>query len=371
MKLFTQKSLLLASITIAMVFPQLSVQAQPAGARGDNFIYIMQAGDTIGNVAERFTSKPGNWRKIKSINKISNNNRVPIGKEILVPFSLIDTYPDTGTITNIVGEVTINNAIADKTVSITEASRIKTSENSTITFKLSNDNVISVAPDSIIYVQRLRQFSGTGLIDAIFKTEQGEFSAKVDSNNGGVGRFEIRTPVSITGVRGTSLRSRVDENGDTVIELLSGKAAVANAKSKTYQETTLPANGGVVISSSGKITQDVLPDAPKYTIGLNSTALDITLPNTPNIEEYIVRYTADERGLIELARYSLKGNTTNSTLPLPSLSMFYVQVRAVNQDGLSGAETTQQIIVPTKKETDSMAGGSKLLEDKPATRKYE
>ncbi len=370
MKLLSQKSLLLASMAIAFVFPQLSAQAQPAGARGDNFIYIMQAGDTIGSVAERFTSKPGNWRKIKSVNKISQDNRVPVGKEILVPFSLIDTYPDTGTITSIIGEVSINNSPADKTVAITETSRIKTGDNSTITFKLSNDNVISVAPNSSIYVQRLRQFSGTGLIDAIFKTEQGEFSAKVDSNNGGVGRFEIRTPVSITGVRGTSLRSRIDENGDTVIELLSGKAAVANAKSKTAKETTLPANGGVIISSSGKVIQATLPDAPKYTAVLNNNALDITLSHHENAAEHIVRYTADQRGLVELARYHIQGKQT-STLPLPSLSMFYVQVRAVTQDGLSGAETTQQIIVPTKKETDSMAGGSKLLEDKPVTRKYE
>lgn len=371
MKPFTQKSLLLASIIIAMVFPQLSAQAQPAGARGDNFIYIMQAGDTIGTVAERFTSKPGNWRKIKSLNKISHDNRVPIGKEILVPFSLIDTYPDTATITNIVGKVTINNVVADKTVSIAEASHIKTSENSTITFKLSNDNVISVAPNSTIYVQRLRQFSGTGLIDAIFKTERGEFSAKVDSNNGGVGRFEIRTPVSITGVRGTSLRSRVDQNGDTVIELLSGKAAVSNAKAKTYQETKLPANSGAIMSSSGKIIQDELPDAPKYTAALNSTTLDIRLANADNAKEYIIRYTADERGLIELSRYTLKGKQTSHSLPLPNLSMFYVQMRAVDKNGLSGAETTQQIIVPTKKESDSVAGGSKLLETQSPTRKYE
>lgn len=358
MKLFTKKSLLWVSMAIAFIFPQLSAQAQPAGARGNNFIYIMQAGDTIGNVAERFTSNPGNWRKIKSVNKISQDNHVPVGKEILVPFSLIDTYPDTGTITSIIGEVTINNASADKTVSITETSRIKTGQNSTITFKLSNDNVISVAPNSSIYVQRLRQFSGTGLIDAIFKTEQGEFSAKVDSNNGGVGRFEIRTPVSITGVRGTSLRNHVNANGDTVIELLSGKAAVSNTKNKT-KETALPANQGANISSSGKIILNALPDAPQFTAKLDGNLLTIDLPNNPDTQTYVIRYTADKHGLVELARHPMKEH--QMTLPLPNLSMFYLQVRAVNHKGLSGADTTQQIIVPTASESDSSAGGSAMV----------
>lgn len=362
MKLFTKKSLALVSTSIAFALSLSPVQAQPAGAKGENFVYIMQAGDTIGNVAERFTSKPGNWRKIKTVNKISQDNKVPVGKEILVPFSLIDTYPDSGVITSIVGDVTINNTPADKNISITEASRIKTGDNSTLTFKLSNDNAISIAPESIVYVQRLRQFSGTGLIDAIFKTEQGEFSAKVDSNNGGVGRFEIRTPVSITGVRGTSLRSRVDQDGNTIVELLSGKAAVANAKSK--KETALPANNGAIISSSGKIIQASLPDAPQYTTKLDGTSLVIDISTRADMQGYIVRYTADERGLIELTRHHLP-NKSSATLPLPSLSMFYVQVRAVNKDGLSGTDNTQQIIVPTTSESDSAAGGSTLLVKPP------
>ncbi|MCQ9329483.1 FecR domain-containing protein [Pelistega suis] len=354
MKLFTTKHFLAAGLTVAFALSPLSTQAQPAGARGDNFIYIMQPGDSISSVAERFTSKPSNWRKIKSFNKISQDKLVPVGKEILVPFSLIDTFPDTAKITSLVGDVTVNNQVADKNTVIAESSRIQTGHNSTVTFKLSNDNVIAIAPDSIVYIQRLRQFAGTALIDAIFKTEQGEFSAKVESNNGGIGRFEIRTPVSITGVRGTSLRSRVDADGNTVIELLSGKAAVANANSKNAKENALPANQGAIISSSGKIIQAMLPEPPQYTTQLEPNALIVNLPNNPDAQAHIIRYTADERGLIELARYH--STESKATLPLPSVSSFYLQVRAVNQDGLSGIDTAQYIVVPTSSEADSVAG---------------
>lgn len=356
-KLSTTKNYVLAaSLFMACILSPLTSHAQPAGARGDNFIYIMQTGDTISSVAERFTSKPGNWRKIKAFNKIGQDKLVPVGKEVLIPFSLIDTFPDTGTITNIIGDVTINNQVATKNTPIEETARIKTGDNSTITFKLSNDNVISIAPNSIIYIQRLRQFAGTALIDAIFKTEQGEFTAKVESNNGGVGRFEIRTPVSITGVRGTSLRSRVDANGNTVIELLSGKAAVANAKNKQAKEKALPANQGAIISSSGKIIQSSLPEAPEYTTQLTSEALIIDLPTSPEVQAHIIRYTSDEHGLFELARYHSK--EAKATLPLPNTSSFYLQVRAVNQEGLSGKDSTQHIIVPTASESDSVAGGT-------------
>ncbi|WP_071059272.1 FecR domain-containing protein [Pelistega sp. MC2] len=349
------RHLALAVLIITSLFSSSISLAQPAGARGDNFIYIMQEGDTLGIIAERFTSKPGNWRKIKAYNKISQNTTIPVGKEILVPFKLIDTLPDEGKVIGVSGEVTINNKTIQIGSIIKENDRIETGNNSTVTFKLSNDNVIAISPNSLIYIQHLRQFCGTGLVDAIFKTEQGEFAANVESNNGGVGRFEIRTPVSITGVRGTSLRSRVDENGHVIVELLSGKAAVASSK-RPAKETIVPANQGAVISAKGSIIKNQLPDTVSYQTELGTNDLTVTLNPISNAQYYLIRFTLDEKGILELARS--QSTATINHLELPNVNKFYVQVRAIDKKGLSGADTATLVSIPVKSESDSKAGAS-------------
>lgn len=347
------KSLLLSVSLLILANPS---SAQPAGARGDNFVYVMQRDDTVGSLAERFTSKPGHWRQIKAYNKISNVHAVPVGKQILIPFKYIDTIPEQAQVSTIVGEVYADEQRLSLDHYVKESQIIRTGPDSSVTFSLSNGSTMAIAPNSVVTIQRLRSFSGTDLIDAIFTAQVGSFTADVNTKNTGVGRFEIRTPVSITGIRGTELRNHVDSEGNTIVELLSGHTDISAAKQPDRRQA-LAANQGIQISTQGKLgTAVTLPSAPKIQTSVDQVKnqLELHIQTIPEAQDYLVRYTADQEGFRELARFSTREAT--NVLPLPQVSQqFFVQVRSINAQGMGGDDQTQRIILQSTAETDSTA----------------
>ena len=329
------------------------VFAQPAGARGDNFIYIVQRNDSIGMIAERFTSKPSHWRQIKAYNRISNVHTVPVGKQILIPFKYIDTIPEQARVSSLVGEVYLDQQRLEADHRPHESQVISTAANSSVTLTFSNGSTVAIAPNSIVTIQRLRSFSGTGLIDAIFNAHVGSFTADVKANTGGIGRFEIRTPVSITGVRGTEVRNHVDTQGNTTVELLHGKTDVSTTQ-HTNQRLALSNQQGININKGKLGTPLQLPAAPivQTQLDLAKQELSLQLQAVEPTPNFLVRYTLDQEGLREIARFSTQELTT--TLPLPqSTHRFYVQVRSINQQGMGGSDQPTLIVLQAPSEADS------------------
>ena len=58
----------------------------------------------------------------------------------------------------------------------------------------------------------MRQFEGTGLTDSVVRVQRGSVESSVAPEGQGVGR-EIRTPVAVTGVRGTRFRVQSGSGG--------------------------------------------------------------------------------------------------------------------------------------------------------------
>ena len=188
--------------------------AQPAGAEGDYFLYHIKEGETLSSLSETFTSKQSNWQAIRRINKISNTRQIPVGMTLQIPFELIDAVPDQARIIYLNGDVKINNQPINKQYVINEADIVTTGPQSNITFELSDESKVQIPPESTVVIERLRKFRGTGLIDSIFDIQSGRVAAHASPNETGVGRFEVRTPVSITGVRGTVLRTGASQSRD-------------------------------------------------------------------------------------------------------------------------------------------------------------
>src|SRR5690606_13569333 len=103
-----------------------------------------------------------------------------------------------------------------------------------------------------VTAKRLQRFSGTGYIDAIFTIDRGEVQSHVNPGGKGVGRFEIRTPVSVTGVRGTILRAGTRQGPDqgAYSAIIKGQADFSPADGASL--TRLGSNQGAVTDRAGK-----------------------------------------------------------------------------------------------------------------------
>ncbi len=322
---------------LAFLLPMGGAHAQATGARGENFIYRVQAGDILLTLSKRFTSNEENWKQIRQLNGIVDQYRIPIGFQLKIPFSLIDEKPATATVTHLGGTAYLNGLPLNQVgTAVTEGMTITTAPNSHVTLTLPDRSKVLVPADSAVTAQRLRAFSGTDYIDSIFKIDQGGLDSHVNPDGNGVGRFEIRTPVSITGVRGTILRTGVMSGKGAYSAIIKGQADFSQSSDTPITE--LRNNQGIATDASGQAqgARALLP-APVLTPP-NTAANDYTLRFAPvaGASAYQVVIADDREGYDVL--WSTRITGTQVTLPRIRNGNVFVLVRSVDEHALSGKD---------------------------------
>lgn len=227
---------------------------------------------------------------------------------------------------------------------ISEADTITTGKQSNITFALSDESKVQIPPDSTVFVERLRKFRGTGLIDSIFNIENGKLAAHASPNETGVGRFEIRTPVSVTGVRGTVVRAEASHQAGASSELLNGKAAFIPAASRD-QSVYLNANQGITANNKGQ-AGDIIELLPPPEIRLSQSspfAFKVTILPVSGATAYLVRVSNDISGYDVLYTDTVRKPETSVTGP--GKGTYYVSVRSIDHNQLAGADAVQPFTI--------------------------
>ena len=325
--------LLLISASVFAIFFNPAA-AQPSGAEGDDFIYRVQSGDTLSELATQYTGNNANWRRLQGINSIEDPYALPIGKSLHIPFSMIPVSAAEATLTHQQGSPRINGYVAPVGYTFQEGDVIQTDERAFLTILLADNSTISVPPNSTLTVQRLKTFNGTGITDSILKLDQGSVETRVAPESEGVGRFEVHTPVSITGVRGTDLRVNAYEN-HTITEVLSGQAKF-HAPSHTPQ--MVAANQGAAMDHSGHIVAQVsLLAAPAISEPARSASggWEVHFPPVPQAVQYLAQVSLDEAGSQLVSRQY----TTETSVRFQSSGKsgpHYLRVRAIDAHGIMG-----------------------------------
>lgn len=312
--------------------------SQPSGARGTDFIYTVMPDDTLIDLATKFTNNSSNWSVIQQINNVADPYALPIGLELRIPFSLIPEQSAQTTLIHLKGQVQINGTNAHKGMLASENDIIKTTNNSFVTLQMPDNSVAAIPANSEVEIKRLRTFLNTGLIDVILQLQDGEIESVVAPNNTGTGRYEIRTPISVTGVRGTSLRVRVSENGDHT-EVLSGQAQVGL---NSTDGPRINKNQGTLITSTNGIGNiSTLPAAPVlHTNSVSKTAREVSFDPTPESIAYRVTVSAEPNGSKPVSVQTITDSPAKFSAPGPGT--WYVLVRSINSDGLMGPDSVHE-----------------------------
>lgn len=325
------------SVLCALCFAPLPAQAQPAGADGDNFLYHVISGDTLINLAQRYTDKPSNWSTLQSLNQVADPAFLPIARQLKIPFALIPEIPAPATVSHVMGQASANGTPIMLNTQVKEGDVIRTGPNSFVTLLLADQSAVSVPPDSQLSVVRLRTFKGTGLIDAILNVHSGGLESEVAPDKTGVGRFEVRTPVTVTGVRGTRLRVRAQPSGSQT-EVVHGRAQLATAGK---DRAVLRQGQGAATSASGQFlgVRPLLaaPALPPGTRGGQGWLA--SFPPVPGAQAYLVQVARDEAGtqLVSSKRFDEPSVTYGAN----GSGTFYVRVRAIDGDGVMGEDAVQ------------------------------
>ncbi len=326
----------LAFVACAILFSARAI-AQPAGAQGENFIYRVLGGDTLITLSERFTDSAEHWRTLQALNAVQEPTQLPIGLELKIPFALIPELPAQASATHIVGMALGNQAPLAVGDQLVEGDTVRTQEKGFVTLTLADGSALTVPAQSSLRLDRLRVFKGTGLTDTIFTLEGGSLESQVAPQGTGVGRFEIRTPVSVTGVRGTHLRVHTHAQG-TQSEVLEGAAGLESGQAESVR---LRQGQGAAINASGKLqgVRTLLP-APALQVPVRaSSGWRIDFPPITGASAYLVRVAGDSDGTQLFS--SQLFSTPEVSFRAPGAGTYYVMVRGIDADGLNGVDAIQ------------------------------
>jgi hypothetical protein len=326
-------ALLLLAATLASA--PYAAHAQASGARGDDFLYKVMTGDTLIGLAQRYTTGTATWPRLQSLNNVQQATALPIGKELRIPFSMIPEVPADATVVHVTGQATANGHAIREQSRVAEGQTVATGPRGFVTLQLSDGSLLSVPSSSTLTLQRLRAFKNVGLTDSILHVKQGSVESAVAPKGSGVGRFEVRTPLSITGVRGTVLRVHASAQG-AQSEVVKG---VAHVRSQQEQNATLHQSQGTAIDAQGKLLgvrpllpAPALPPLDPKQVGARA----LKFPAVPGAGKYLVRVSSDAAGADLVSSQEFARPEINFSAPGPGT--YYVAVRAIDSLGIGGLD---------------------------------
>ena len=334
---------------LALLLAGAAAQARPLGAQGEDFLYRVEPGDTLEALARRYTRDPDNWRALQNVNRIADPHQLPVAKVLRIPLALIPRLPARATVTYIHGSVT-RDGKALQVGDTLETGDVLRSGRGSATLSLEDHSLLTIAPDSEVRVRNLQTFDGAGLTDTVLDLPRGSVESSVAPDDTGVGRFEIRTPATVTGVRGTQLRVHTGESGSRH-EVLHGEAAIRNPD---QAEQRLAQAHGAAYDATGALlgVQTLLPAPTLQPLAPGASLL--TWAPVPGAASYRVQVALDDGGTqLESSRLTAQ---SSAALAMTGTGLRYVFVRAIDALGIEGSDAMLRIrLLPGLASSDGSA----------------
>ena len=311
------------------------------------YIHTALQSDTLIGIANRYLIKRNDWQAIKSVNKIENPNRIPVGTRIKIPVTLMRTELINAEVIALQGQVESSNGVLAVGSRVGEGDKLKTGSNGFVSIRLADGSILKVQSKSSIQLENARQLANTGGVgDTVVKLEQGRVETSVTKQKGSGARYEIRTPTSNMGVRGTVFRVGSDDTGRRALsEVVEGMVDVGSTGQAKI--LTLPAGFGTVVEAgkppSAPISLLPAPDLSAVATVASKPQIRIQFPALALAQGYRGQVATD-------AAFTNLIMDVTAMLPMIDLvnlpdGQLFLRVRGFDQNGLEGIDATKSLLL--------------------------
>ena len=319
---------------------------KPAAPSADPPVrYVVQRGDTLFDLGRAYLRKTNDYRHVQSANQVSRPRVMPVGKTLTIDSNLLKTVPIDARLSAFSGKVEIETdgrrAPAQVGMALKEGQRVITGPGAFATFEMEDASRVTLPSNTAMRVVRLRSVVLTNAPQRVFKLDEGRSTVQATPNSNPNGRFEVRTPVSISAVRGTEFRVAAAE-GRARTEVLKGAVGVGFAQDGGETPPVgppVPAGFGVTVTAGGAgVSAPVaLLPAPKLDeAGQNQTDRTVRFAVRPQAEAAAYRLLLSrDAGFIDLFNEATQAESTHDFGPLED-GTYFVRVTALDVDGLEG-----------------------------------
>lgn len=243
----------------------------PAHAQHDaHMVYRLQPGDTLSSLVARLLSGPQAMDELVRTNGLANPHWIIAGETLRIPRHLVRYSPSVARVSrtqcnNILmlepaGPVALQ--VGD---TVPEGAVVQVPSGCHLTVMLEDRSQVRTLSGAVIRFRTLRRNALDNLPEVRMELLEGRMQVQVGRYRpAGDAPFEVRTPTSIAGVRGTEFQIAFDASArSSQIEVDRG--VVAARGDADAHEQLARAGQGVVIQSSGQSlpVEDRLP-APRF-----------------------------------------------------------------------------------------------------------
>ncbi len=345
-----------AALAVAAMLAAGSVSAQtsaaptaprPAASAAavETLDYVVRPGDTLIDLAAAYMNRPLDYRRVQRENRVADPRRLPIGRTLIFPVELLRADPDEARIAGFRGAATLNQdgraAAPAAGQAVREGAVLSTGANAFVRLALSDGSHVVVPSNSRVRVSRLRRYAINGAVDHALTVEAGRAESRVTPRSR-PGGFAIRTPVSVSAVRGTDFRVSFDDAAArSTTEVLEGVVAIAagDAEAVAQVDQGVSAAAGAVrllpLLPAPALTH---PDAPQ-----TKPQVVFDIQPLPGAERYRGRVARDA-GMIEA--FAEADSAPGGPLVFGEMEegAWFLRLTALSPEGLEGKATTYSFI---------------------------
>lgn len=316
--------------------------AQAADNNNDNVTYIIRKGDTLIDLADRYMLKPQHYAVVLRQNRITNPYRVPIGKVISIPRSLLKYRPASARLLSVRGDVQFSagriplvRAATGQVVG--EGATLSTAASSFVTLALEDGSRVSMPSNSNMRISRLRTYLLGSSLDYDFDVIKGGARSKVVKLKSANDQYRMRTPTAVSAVRGTEFEMRHTEDGYDFAEVDQGALAV---NTTVDNEIALQAGNGLAVSTQGTLIKEALLPPPVIDqpgkIQANPL-VSFAIGQGGENRDYQVQISSDAGFVDQVADARATGGKVSFT-DLPN-GNYFIRARAISDNGIRGLST--------------------------------
>ena len=260
----------------------------------------VQKGTNLIEITRKFCTSEYHWKEIAKINNLKSPYIISPGDVLFAPIELLKVEKLSAKVASVIGGVFIvRNGKKLNQVSkgdLIYPGQTLVTENDGFTHLVFPDNkytrISSGSKFTLTYLVRLSDRS----LKAEFFLEKGRITHEVKKQLEANETFTTRTPVSVTGVRGTEFRLKISEENINIVETLKG---VVSVKGDGGALALKKGEGTKVAKGRSPEPPKLLPKkpvAPAIISIIKSLPVKIDTPAEGNISQYRLRITTDEKG---------------------------------------------------------------------------
>lgn len=228
-----------------------SAWSQPSTSAGWN--YEVRQGDTLIDIAKRYLLSASDWVGVVRDNHISRPRQLQPGSVISLPMERMRHVKLQAHVAYLRGNVQVRRSAAGAPPQalvlgdeLNEGDLIEVEKQGFATLTLADGSRLLLSGGSRLRLQSLRDLPTANVGLADFVLEAGHVQADVQHQRPG-SRFEVKTPMAITGVRGTHFGVGLPAtDGAQVTDVTQGVVAVSPARWPSEEVAVAMGQGAVV-----------------------------------------------------------------------------------------------------------------------------